>query len=110
MHPPGQPPPLAEEQAERLAIANALDALVAHPGWRWVEDRLSALVAEAQHTALQAAGDSETMLEALRRWQVTDEIVSSLRYEIASRLEERKTWMAAEETPPWEIGRYEYKP
>ena len=61
-----------------------------------MEDRLSALVADAQQTALHSAGGSETMLEALRRWQLTDEIVSSLRYEIASRLEERQAWLAAE--------------
>ena len=53
-------------------------------------------MAEAQQTALHVSGGSETMLEALRRWQVTDEIVSTLRYEIQSRLEERQAWLAAE--------------
>ena len=86
--PPTREVPYSEEQLQRLQLAKALKSLVEHPAWPWWESRLTARVAAAQNAALHAPPAASS--EALRSWQLTDEIVSSIRYEIESVLDEWK--------------------
>jgi len=86
--PPTREVPYSEEQLQRLQLAKALKSLVEHPAWPWWESRLTARVAAAQNAALHAPPAAAA--ETLRSWQLTDEIVSSIRYEIESVLDEWK--------------------
>src|SRR5213593_1491626 len=87
MNPPTHEMPMTEERVQRYALARQLRALVDTPAWRWWEARLQAHIDEARDLTLHSRTVDQGQ-EALRRWQVSDEVVSSIRYEISAILQE----------------------
>jgi len=87
MNPPSREMPMTEERVQRYALARQLRTLVDTPAWRWWEARLQAHIDEARDLTLHSRTADQGQ-EALRRWQVTDEVISSIRYEIQAILQE----------------------
>jgi hypothetical protein len=79
-----------EEQIKRIVEADQIDQMVQSPAWKWWEDRLTEIVDHAKREVLEAPTyNAQVSADTLRKYQLTDEIVSTLRAEIIGRLSER---------------------
>ena len=81
--------PFSSEQVERCRLATDIENMLSLRAWRWVEDRWTAMIDDAERAALRADTSCGGGIDQLRRWQLTDEIVSTLRADIQSILAER---------------------
>lgn len=79
--------PLASQDVgyslEQLAIfrqAQQLQALIGHEGWKLIDDHMGAMVADKMKAALHVqTSAAEFAADTLRQWQITDEVVSTIR-------------------------------
>jgi hypothetical protein len=79
--------PYSEEEVKAVIEAHHIEQLIGMEGWRWFEDRLTDLVEISKEKALNVkTGNAEEALDAVRRWQLTDETVSTIRSVIHERL------------------------
>jgi len=80
--------PFGQEEISAVVEASHIEALIQMQGWVWFEDRLTDLVNQSKEKALNVKTEnSEQALDAVRRWQLTDEVVSTIRAVITERLE-----------------------
>jgi len=79
-----------EEQIQRVLEAEQIEQMVGLPAWLWLEKRFNELVTQSMSEALRCKTEHPPVaIDAMRRWQITDEIVSTLRAEIQGRIDER---------------------
>lgn len=83
--------PEAHYSAEHLEVfrqARLLQQLVGMDGWKLIDDMMGSLVLDKMNAALQVQTDSpHKAADTLRQWQITDEVVSTIRSFIHERIE-----------------------
>ncbi len=84
--------PFTDEQLQAVKEANDIEIMIALPAWKWFEDRMTELVNQSRIDVLNVDTSKETeTVDAVRKWQLNDENISTIRSEISSRLEARES-------------------
>jgi len=82
--------PFSDEQIQAVREASEIQKMIELPAWRWFEDRLAELVSQSCKEVLKVnTSDPIKALDAVRRWQLNDEVISTIRSEISSKLSAR---------------------